>query len=335
MVSDQDIVDSSQAISTEVEPLGSWEQAAALQSRTHNLSHHRRFITLWHRLQLHEQSKIADMEEILAQLDKEAGEEPELQIRKAALDKGRLMLSSHYDSTSRLEEQGDNRGDPIVSSDSNMKQTDDVNEGNVKDRLIEMTLDRLKRYAESLLLMHKLQQLPRTSRREWSSLYNTLKAHNVLEGNGWDFLSEPSQDDFLSTKTERVDRRLAPLVYGDALLSRAFRRMFQSTGHQDAKDQDQNKRTIYLHTNGIESFIKALVAIAIGIILMVPIGILLLQPMNKAGSLVVVLCFGAAFIVVLTLLNTELDAMLLAVFAYAAVLVTFLANIQDSKGCAC
>lgn len=72
----------------------------------------------------------------------------------------------------------------------------------------------------------------------------------------------------------------------------------------------------------MESLKKGLVAATSGVILMVPVGILLLQPMGKAISLVVVVCFGAAFVFVLMLLGKTFDTMLFGFSAYSAVLVT-------------
>lgn len=66
-----------------------------------------------------------------------------------------------------------------------------------------------------------------------------------------------------------------------------------------------------------------LVAIGSGILLLVPVGVLLLQPMDKAKSMAVVVCFGAAFVFVLMVLGKKLDTMLLGFSAYSAVLVTY------------
>lgn len=73
--------------------------------------------------------------------------------------------------------------------------------------------------------MHKLQVLPRTSRQEWSSLYNTFKSEGLLESSDWKFLS--FRDDHLSTRTERVDQTFAALVYGITPLSVSFLSLLQ------------------------------------------------------------------------------------------------------------
>ncbi|KAI1215018.1 uncharacterized protein F4807DRAFT_466361 [Annulohypoxylon truncatum] len=170
-----------------------------------------------------------------------------------------------------------------------------------------MILKQLKRYSEFILLLHRLQKMPQTSRRKWSSLYHTLEGEGVLKSGDWDFLS--FQDDFLSTPTERADQTFSALIYGNAPLSRLFRWVFKNRNHGGTTDEVNNKTTIYLHTGGMEFLKKGLVAAGSGIILIVPVGILLLQPMGKVMSLVVVMCFGAAFVFVLMLLGKTFDTM--------------------------
>ncbi|KAI0840115.1 hypothetical protein F5Y06DRAFT_248401 [Hypoxylon sp. FL0890] len=84
----------------------------------------------------------------------------------------------------------------------------------------------------------------------------------------------------------------------------------------------KQERKIYLHSGGIESLKKGLVAIGTGIILMLPVAILLLKPMGKVLSLVVVACFSVAFVFVMVLLEQKFDKMLVGFSAYSAVLVT-------------
>ncbi|KAI2473839.1 hypothetical protein F4781DRAFT_438419 [Annulohypoxylon bovei var. microspora] len=302
-------------------------RAAALQSLSHNLSHHRRYDTLWHRLLLNEQSEITRMEEMLADLDKKGEREPISRLQKQTLHTGYCLhppccCSGHKSTTccedsknnSEKEAAADHLSTPCMGQPSECKEEDPTS------HLSDMILNRLKRYSESVLLLHGLQKIPPTSRREWSSLYHTLKAEGVLESSDWDFLS--FQDDFLSTRTERADQTFAALVYGDAPLSRLFRWVFKNRNRGDTTDETSSKTTIYLHTGGMESLKKGLVAAGSGIILMVPIGILLLQPMEKAISLVVVVCFGAAFVFALMLLGKTFDTMLFGFSAYSAVLVT-------------
>lgn len=47
------------------------------------------------------------------------------------------------------------------------------------------------------------------------------------------------------------------------------------------------------------------------------------MPLSKPASLAVVICFGAAFVLVMVLLDKQLDTMLVGFSAYAAVLVTY------------
>ncbi|KAI1377281.1 hypothetical protein F4677DRAFT_50768 [Hypoxylon crocopeplum] len=319
--------------------LKGWARAAAIQSLSHNLSHHRRYDTLWHRLLLDQQSKITSMEETLAELDKEDGGQPEPHLEKQALDKNRPIHYprrcsyckhiSHFESQPL--DQHDHETGATLSPLSSplMGRAYELEGDDIKDHLIETLFHRLKQYSESVLLLHQLRKLPRTSRREWSSLYHTLKGEKLLEGSEWNFMS--FQDDYLSTKTERADRTFAALVYGDAPIPRFFRWIFKDRDREYTKSKVTSKATVYLRTGGMESLKKGLIAAGTGVILMVPIGILLLQPLDKAQSLGVVICFGAAFIFIMTLLNMKLEKMLISISAYLAVLVSFLANTQEGK----
>ncbi|KAI1407021.1 hypothetical protein F5Y13DRAFT_183737 [Hypoxylon sp. FL1857] len=168
------------------------------------------------------------------------------------------------------------------------------------------------KHAESLLLIHQLQQPPQTSSWEFENLHYIFKNNEALRGIDWSFIS--LRDDYLSTRT---DRTFAALVYGDAPLASLFRWVFKSRSGGDAEGNN-----IYLHTGGIESFKKGLVAAASGILLMVPVGILLLKPMDSGKALAVVVCFSAAFVFVMVLLEQKFDKMLIGFSAYSAVLVT-------------
>ncbi|KAI0885162.1 uncharacterized protein GGS22DRAFT_139640 [Annulohypoxylon maeteangense] len=329
---------SSQEILTDT--LKSWARAAALQSLSHNLSHHRRYDTLWHRVLLNEQSEITRMEKMLADLDKRDENESNSTSRRPKLGPDTCVPTlcrcpSHKNIACGGNSKNHREDDTTANSVSNpcTRKPCDCNEEDFKSDLSETILKRLKRYSESVLLLHRLQKIPQTTRREWSSLYHTLKGEGVLEGSDWDFLS--FQDDFVSTRTERADQTFAALVYGNAPLSRLFRWLFKNRNHGRTGDEVANKTTIYLHTGGMESLKKGLVAAGSGIILMVPVGILLLLPMGKVNSLIVVVCFGAAFVFALMLLGKTFDTMLIGFSAYSAVLVTFLANTQGGGNCTC
>ncbi|OTA76827.1 hypothetical protein M434DRAFT_18435 [Hypoxylon sp. CO27-5] len=267
--------------------LKSWAKAAELQSQSVGLSHQKQYDILWHRLLLNEQSQITSMEEILALLDKDGEEENSL-VQTQAYDKYRHILSS--------------------SCCSHDEHSCKVKKENLRDHLLETLYRRLKRYSESLLLMHQLQQqLPRTNMWEVDNLHRTFKDAGLLHDSDWNFLRV--EDDYLSTRT---DRAFATLVYGDTPLS--------VRGDGDTKGDAGS--SIYLHTRGIESLHKGLVAFGTGIILMVPVGILLLKPMDGPKSLAVVICFSAAFVFVMVLLKQKFDKILIGFSAYSAVLVT-------------
>lgn len=72
----------------------------------------------------------------------------------------------------------------------------------------------------------------------------------------------------------------------------------------------------------METINRAFVATIFGILMLAPVEILLLWPLDKVWSFGVVICFSAAFLVVLLLLDKKLDAILISLSAYMAVLVT-------------
>ncbi|OTA98311.1 hypothetical protein M426DRAFT_17542 [Hypoxylon sp. CI-4A] len=142
------------------------------------------------------------------------------------------------------------------------------------------------------------------------------------EDTDWDFMR--FQDDFLSTRAENINRYFSALVYGDSGFAMLFRWIFKDRGRTKTKGDTAQ----YVSTMWMRSFKRALVATLVGVVMLAPVGILLLKPLDQGKSFVVVICFSAAFLLVLLLLHKKLDAILVSFSAYMAVLVTFLANLQ-------
>ncbi|KAI1802958.1 hypothetical protein F4811DRAFT_554344 [Daldinia bambusicola] len=151
-----------------------------------------------------------------------------------------------------------------------------------------------------------------------------LKEHlmeALLYKKSWKFVM--FQDDFLRTRTERADQAFAALLYGGSPLAKLVRWIFKTKAYMSSKAGNENMDVSFLRTGRIEIFQKGFLAIVSGLVLMIPVGILLLQPMDRWKSLAVVVCFGAAFIGVMLLLDKKLDKMLIGFSAYSAVLVTY------------
>ncbi|KAI0849940.1 hypothetical protein F5Y00DRAFT_261048 [Daldinia vernicosa] len=289
------------------------------------------------------------MEESLRHLD-EMNEELSSQVEGREFDKSYIQPSPichlHYKHTSQLNKP--NPGEFCNDKESVADITSDTPVEQVYQYKVKKKSSRRKpwrHYSGDLSAT-----LPRTSRWEWSSLFHTLKAENLLQAKNWKFIT--FQNDFLSMRTERADQTFAALVcirqlspcrmfytplsatWKDMIpktwrnvltLSRdwVFRWIFKATEYRGSETSAKSKKVAFLHTGRMVSFEKGLLAMTSGFILMIPVGILLRRPTDKWKCLAVVVCFGAAFIFVMVLLDKKLDKMLIGFSAYSAVLVTY------------
>lgn len=73
-----------------------------------------------------------------------------------------------------------------------------------------------------------------------------------------------------------------------------------------------------------------MISVFCGILLIAPVSILFLASLSRSESLVVVIAFSALYILSIQLTRVGLDGILLGLCAYIAVLVTFLANLEQS-----
>ena len=75
---------------------------------------------------------------------------------------------------------------------------------------------------------------------------------------------------------------------------------------------------------------RALVGIVCGFSLLTPVAILMLCNLDPGQSLVVIAIFGVSLIVVMVWRQMHLDAVLLGLSAYLAVIVSLVANQQHN-----
>lgn len=110
-------------------------------------------------------------------------------------------------------------------------------------------------------------------------------------------------------------------------LSQAIFKWFMKSRDRRNDEDDMNE---YLLTDRIRNFSRAVIGIGSGFFLTAPVAILLLGNLGQGQSLAVVGTFGALIIIILTSRGMEMEAVLLALSAYFAVLVAFLSNQQHA-----
>ncbi|KAI1466478.1 uncharacterized protein F4812DRAFT_460747 [Daldinia caldariorum] len=265
------------------------------------------------------------MEETLKQLEEELSSEAEGREFDKDDTKVSLPCDPYYSNASSSrgwklgqrddEERNGTDSTPNVHAEPACE--DRAQKEKLKEHVMEMLL-----YSSSRVCTPSSPTAKTSPNREWSSLYHTLEAEELLQDKkSWKFVM--FQDDFLSTRTERADQAFAALVYGSSPVARLFRWIFKTKAYRSSKAGNKNEEVTFLYTRKIERFQKGLLAIVSGLVLMIPVGILFLRPMDRWKCLAVVVCFGAAFIGVMVLLDNKLDKMLIGFSAYSAVLVTY------------
>ncbi|KAH9909729.1 hypothetical protein F4778DRAFT_11096 [Xylariomycetidae sp. FL2044] len=171
----------------------SWPTAALLQVTTENLSSQRRFQYSWHRVLLEEQSIIHRLEEVVWTLD---GQPENESTGTPFADEEALsgLQALFWPQVS---------GENGVGDEQQSPQQERGQRRVSKSQLLDVLHSRLKRYAESLLILHDLEKLPKVKRRPWETLVNRFANEDLLRGNGWDFLHRA--DDALTTRADRID----------------------------------------------------------------------------------------------------------------------------------
>ncbi|KAI2773462.1 hypothetical protein F4815DRAFT_488216 [Daldinia loculata] len=301
-------------------PIG-WPSIAATQLYYPNLSIHRRFSYLLHRVLIDQETKLAYLENKLQELDKEDEGSNAARLKKLSFDP-ETLLSSHTPSQAQYQPTSIQTA-PTTSKVVKEKQrkTNEDNRWEDKDLILESILPRLKNYDELLLLGKEMQKLPRISRREHRAFYDEVKNHHpLLDAPAYQFLY--SNDDFVTTVTDRVHQYFETLIYGETPIKRLIKRIFGRT------DENSN---LEIDNRILVVFLKVVVAFMSGVLLLFPVAILLLVNLSRAESFIVVVAFNFAFVAALAYLNCNWDTILVGLSAYMAVLVTFLSNLEQGK----
>ncbi|KAI0849939.1 hypothetical protein F5Y00DRAFT_261047 [Daldinia vernicosa] len=289
-----------------------WPSIAAAQLYYPNLSIHRRFSYLLHRVLLDQETKLAYLENQLERLDNEDNERNAARLRSLSFDRETLLISH-----TRVQAQSQPVPTPTTSkgADEEQRDTNEYSPWNNKDLILESAMLRLKSYDELLLLGKEMQKLPRISRREHRVFFDVVNNRHPLDASACQFLY--SNDDFVTTVTDRVHQYFETLIYGDTPITKLTKRIF---GRKDEID-----------TRILTVFLKVVVVFASGVLLLSPVAILLLVSLSRAESFVVVVAFDFAFVAALTWLKCNWETILVGLSAYMAVLVTFLSNLEQGK----
>ncbi|KAK4213323.1 hypothetical protein QBC37DRAFT_374116 [Rhypophila decipiens] len=275
---------------------GGWPEFAHRQHYEHNRSIHRHFGDTRERLILDHEVRIHLLKCELDSLDKtDANMYPSI-----------IRGLSYYESSS------------INTDDAMLERLTKRRE------LMDELHDILPKYDELLFHQERLRSLPRISRPEHEDYVEQVERHNLLDKPARGFLYYP--DDFVTTRVERAHGSFEWLLYGDSWLYSFLRKWFLSKKRDDGAEYISKDR---LRTISI----SVIVCLTLGL-LFTPMLILLLAPINKWQSALVVGFFGVVSATGMSSLpRIKTVEVFIAMSAYMAVLVTFLANLSGQCQC--
>ncbi|KAI1377282.1 hypothetical protein F4677DRAFT_415789 [Hypoxylon crocopeplum] len=301
-----------------------WPSIAAIQMFYTNFSIHRRFGVLMQRILTDQETKLAYLENKLEELDEEDKTLNPSRLKSLAFDPDRLLAACtqtpapsptarEHSSTQRRDDEQQEQGEQYI------KWKD-------KDLLLEAIVPRLKSYLELLQLDKEMQKLPPISRLEHKIFYNEIRKYHSLDEPAYQFLY--SNDDFITTVTDRIHQYFEALVYGDSPIMTRIKALI---GRKQRNHSQDHAPAIEIDKRFIVVPIKVLVAFASGVLLLSPVAILFLVDLSRVQSFAVVVVFLFAFVAALSSLNTNWDTILVGLSAYMAVLVTFLSNLEQGR----
>ncbi|ORY71678.1 uncharacterized protein BCR38DRAFT_480171 [Pseudomassariella vexata] len=296
----------------------------------------RNFDFLFHRVLIDEQTKLCSMGADLWKMDLEDEDNNSERLRTLSFDKKRLLspdipCHTHFHCAGDEKLTQDNRRrSSSLDSPSRMRCQYVHNESkqDPKDAILERLLPRLIRYGELVLLISNLRNLHKVSSRASQDLLKQLHL-DALDEEAVRFLRE-GEDDFISTRTKPFYEPLEWLLYYrrnsfvERLCSSVFRFIFKMRGESAADPHSD-----HINAKWLQRVSEGILALFSIVILCSPVAILLLASLSKETSLAVVVGFGFAFVIVMTSMGVKFDTVLVGLSAYMAVLVTFLANLQQ------
>ncbi|KAK3327177.1 hypothetical protein B0T19DRAFT_484337 [Cercophora scortea] len=288
------------------------------QSQITNGGIHRRFKALRYRCLYDDEIKIAAIEEEIRQLDMDIA-----RPRERSKGKGKSKETSNKAPSQPL---------LLLSPPSPSNSTWDGEKERRRCELMEEVKTRLDIYSKRLLQEREFQKLPRITRQEHYNLFTNARDGQKMSQEELQFLLDP--DDFITTKMERHTRPFEWLV---------FDRSRNPWWHHvllrliNTKPLEGSTYPTHFHSRWLKILITIpVMALALAQLLS-PVIVLYLVPMSKAASAGVVVAFGFAFTLAMTMVpGIALDSIFIGLSAYMAVLVTFLANLNLQGGqCQC
>ncbi|KAK3378228.1 hypothetical protein B0H63DRAFT_525471 [Podospora didyma] len=281
-----------------------WPLLARQQNYYHNGSLHRRFGALHERVLMYEEVTLSSLEQQLLELDKK--------------DDGNASDRSKLRSLSPAQMRSGGK---------------DIERVCEKDELIQEIKIRLKNYFESILQGKELRQLPRVSGGEIVNLYYNARDGHGLDREAMRFLREC--EDFVTPRTERLHNRLEWLIFGDLEGKQWYKRLLLRPFVASKVNSDKTTMAQRIPQLRVKLVLTVLVVLISSVILLSPVLILYFSNATKAWSAGVVLLFVLVFTTIMaTLPNMKIDTIFIALSAYMAVMVTFLANFQGGQ-CQC
>ncbi|KAK3326548.1 hypothetical protein B0H66DRAFT_163977 [Apodospora peruviana] len=202
---------------------------------------------------------------------------------------------------------------------------EDAGQPSRKDVLINEAKALLDEYDRRLLHDRDIRELPRTSRHEHLQMFRGIEQNNILNEETEVYLYPV--DDFITTRTERIHEYLEWLVYGqDSWWGKIIKKPFIN------KNKPDGSNYVYYRKNRLKILPTGMAVSLALTLLLCPMAILYLANLGRGYSALVVFLFGMLFTLILTQLpRIKLETIFLALCAYMAVLVTFLANLQGSQ----
>lgn len=293
-------------------PLG-WPKLAAQQNKYSNGSIHRRFGYLFQRAIFHNGGRLAWLEKLLIESDKEASE------------KQRTSLSPEQ---KRDVVGGEDRQEERQEANDEQREGDSANRS---DALMEEMTTLLMRRAKLMLYDKELRNLPKVSRPEHRNLWDHIHGEEILDEDGRIILLYP--DDCVTTsRRDRVHVIFELLLYGK-LRSWLAGRPWKISKNKERDEDNESRKGSWaatISTAPLKNILDAAIITFCGLVFLLPVLILFLIPLTKVQSAAAVISFVVFFAMCMTIISDKLETIFVALCAFLAVLVTFLANFQSS-----
>ncbi|KAH8663980.1 hypothetical protein BX600DRAFT_497836 [Xylariales sp. PMI_506] len=181
----------------------------------------------------------------------------------------------------------------------------------------------MSRYFNLTLLVNQIKKLPRASKHDVRALL--LQLEGQLDGDALEQMLEDPED-FVTTEPRRVHGPFEPWIYSYVGPMLDFFDRVLPNG--SALKQGER---IYLSVNLVANILRAVSGLVCLFLLLAPIGVLLLHPMSNANAFGLVCGFAVVIFCLANLLTMTMDQMLLMFCGYIAVMVAFLANLDQTR----